>query len=140
MPIVRNVIKPQNKHKNPTGRKKKFSCKIPCVSIYSTDTAFRKIQAIPKQRKIPPMAIEIRFIFALFVSLPSLISFSVKLFIVFPPNIRSSSETENSFEIAMINSGQADFYCFPNWKQLALKHPADLLIALESISFPIAFV
>ena len=74
MPIVRNVIKPQNKHKNPTGSKKKFSCKIPCVSIYSTDTAFRKIQAIPKQRKIPPMAIEIRFIFALLVSLEFVIN------------------------------------------------------------------
>ena len=74
MPIVRNVIKPQNKHKNPTGSKKKFSCKIPCVSIYSTDTAFRKIQAIPKQRKIPPMAIDIRFIFALLVSLEFVIN------------------------------------------------------------------
>ena len=74
MPIVRNVIKPQNKHKNPTGSKKKFSCKIPCVSIYSTDTAFRKIQEIPKQRKIPPMAIEIRFIFALLVSLEFVIN------------------------------------------------------------------
>lgn len=74
MSIVRNVIKPQNKHKNPTGSKKKFSCKIPCVSIYSTDTAFRKIQEIPKQRKIPPMAIEIRFIFALLVSLEFVIN------------------------------------------------------------------
>lgn len=124
MPIVRNVIKPQNKHKNPTGSKKKFSCKIPCVSIYSTDTAFRKIQEIPKQRKIPPMAIEIRFIFALLVSLPSLISFSVKLFIVLPPNIRSSSETENSFEIAMINSRSGRFLLFSQLETACLETPS----------------
>ena len=62
MPIVRNVIKPQNKHKNPTGSKKKFSCKIPCVSIYSTDTAFRKIQEIPKQRKIFALLVSLEFV------------------------------------------------------------------------------
>ena len=57
---------------------------------------------------MPPIDIEIKLIFARFVSLPSLISFSVRLFIVLPPNIKSSSETENNLDIDIINSRQAN--------------------------------
>lgn len=101
MPIVRNVIKPQNKHKNPTGSKKKFSCKIPCVSIYSTDTAFRKIQAIPKQRKIPPMAIEIRFIFALLVSLEFVINVNELPFLASKSCLQCAENTKGYYTVCV---------------------------------------
>ena len=70
IPTATNVKNPLNKHKKPIGIKKKFSCKIPCASIYSTDTAFRKMQAIPMHNNMPPIDIEIKLIFARFVSLP----------------------------------------------------------------------
>ena len=88
IPIVTKEIKPLNKHINPIGIRKKFSCSIPCASIYPTDSPFTRSSIIPiKIKKLPIIEHTILYL-ALLVSLPSLITFSVMLFISFSPLIK----------------------------------------------------
>ena len=91
-PITTNTMVPVKIKRKPTGTKKKFSCKIPVVSIYSTEFAFINKQANPKNNKNVPINVVARLNFAHLVLLPSLINFTVMLFISFPPKTNSSNE------------------------------------------------
>ena len=55
IPIDTKEINPQNMHINPIGTKKKFSCKIPFASIYSTDIPLITSSKIPIHNKTPPI-------------------------------------------------------------------------------------